>query len=75
MVEIHRRTVVAYFSLYFWIPARCSTVLAAAVLFAIQLRATSLLLLLPRIHTYITRTFLLWELAFLFRSCRRNGEG
>lgn len=41
----------------FWIPARCSTVLAAAVLFAIQLRTTSLLLLLPRIHTYITRTF------------------
>lgn len=45
--------VFSFLFFFFWIPARCSMVLAAAVLFSAQLRATSLLLLLPRIHTHI----------------------
>lgn len=63
------------FFLLFWIPARCLMVLAAAVVFSIQLRTTSLLLLLlHRIHTYISVELLWWKLLCLFRSYRREGE-
>lgn len=51
MGDVDRRAAVAYF--LFVISARCSMVLAAAVLFSVQLRTTSLLLQLPRTYTYI----------------------
>ena len=58
-----------FFSLFC---ARCLKVLAAAVLFSVQLRATSLPLPLPEIHTYISLELLIWKPARLVQSCSRD---
>lgn len=53
------------FLFFILIYARCSMVLAAALVFSGQLLRTSLPLLLPQAHTYIPPEILLWKLACL----------